>query len=661
MAKDADFKLKLFLFLMAFALYANTIGFDYAWDDSIVITENPRVKKGISAIPDLFVKYHSDYKADKYGYRPITLCSFAIEYGLFKNTPAVSHFMNVIYFALLCMVMFGVLRKLFYKFGNLAPFLITVLYMVHPVHVEAVANIKSRDEIFALLFSLLSLSHFLNYGKSAQLKYLIYSVLLFVLAFLSKENAIVFLAIIPLTLLYPEGFGRIKQLVKPLLAILFLAIVSALILKLINSGSSGKQMSEGAGIYFEGGLLGNSFFYTDVFSTKIANALTVLLLYLKNFVWPLNLVYFYGYNVVPVASWSSPLVYVSLLLNLALIGFAVFRFKKYPEMAYGILFYFISISIYTHLFITLADTMADRFLFSPSLGLCIAVVFGAFHLFGMSLKDAKVSNFFSLQQNNTRSQKNFRMAFLLVALLLSIKTFTRNAVWKNDWTLTSGDMPRLENCSRAHNYYADNLKKKLMQNYNPEVENEMIQHYQKSIAISKEAYYSQLSLADYYNKTGRFNEAIVLLDTMLAIFPNQADPHFYMGDALYSAGNYTKAKTHLLKSLQLAPEVLITYFRLAITQSRLGEFEEAFKTVETARAKFSESSYIYEALGAIYFEKKEMELSTKATLEMLRFGADPQKVYGAVIGRYQTLKQDSLAKKYYVEAQSKGLFRQGGR
>src|SRR4051812_15570108 len=111
--KNTDNKIALALFLLAFLVFANTLNHEYTWDDSIVITENTRVQKGFKGIPDLFLKRNSDYKEDKYGYRPIVLTSFAIEYGIFGLNPKPGHFMNVLYFALLCMIMYKVLRKIF--------------------------------------------------------------------------------------------------------------------------------------------------------------------------------------------------------------------------------------------------------------------------------------------------------------------------------------------------------------------------------------------------------------------------------------------------------------------------------------------------------------------------------------------------------------------
>ena len=274
-------KIQFIIFSLAFLLYSNTLSFDYAWDDSIVITENAIVKKGLSGIPQLFIKSNSDYKSDKYGYRPITLTSFAIERQFFGDNANMSHFFNVLYFALLSVLMFNVLHKIFSSYSNLLPFIATLIFVVHPIHCEVVANIKSRDEIFAFLFSLLSLNSMVNYDSTRQIKQLLYSVLFFVLAFLSKESAIVFLVIMPLTLLYKHRFANFKKLMLPLVVSISLIIVCFVIVKLYTNSTVGVQESKGAGIYYENGILGNSFFYTDLLGGRLANAFLLLILYLK--------------------------------------------------------------------------------------------------------------------------------------------------------------------------------------------------------------------------------------------------------------------------------------------------------------------------------------------------------------------------------------------
>ncbi len=659
MFKTQDYQLKVILFVLAFALYANTIGHSYAWDDSIVITENPYVKKGFYGIPELFVKHNSDYKADKYGYRPITLLSFAIEYGLFKESPKFSHFMNLLYFAILCLILFNVLKQLFYQYSNLGPFLITLIFMAHPVHTEVVANIKSRDEILALLFSLLSLQVYLNYLKTNSTKYLFVSGAYFILGFLSKESALSFAGVLALVIFYAhKNSDNLKQM-RHLWFPVLLFFIAFIILKLSMNSSNGKETSQGAGIFYESGILGNSFFYTDLMNQKIANALLLLILYLKNFLWPVQQLYFYGFNQIPVAHWQDAIVLTSLLLHLFLIYLSIYYYKKKPEISFGLCFYFIGISFYLHVFRTLADTMADRFLFTPSLGMSIALVFALLRLFKIDIGKNDVHALFQNKKQNISNHAlhtSFKYLFIAVFVLLSLKTISRNKVWKNTYTLISTDMPHLEKCARAHNYMADELKNKLSQNFEKKTEIDMIEHYLKSIEISNESYYAYLGLGRYYLQIKKYDESIVQFKKMIELFPNAADPLYYMGDAYLNKNEANKAIPLLEKSLQLAPEVLITYLTLSTAYAKTQNFEKAIQTNNMAKSKFGESAKIYETYASIYFEKNDLNLSSQSMLETIRFGADAQLVYKIIIGRLQFKKQDSLAAFFYNDGRKKGIF-----
>lgn len=93
--------------------YADTFQFDYAWDDAIVILENDRVQKGFEGIPEVFRNIKSDEIQHRYGYRPITLMSFAIDVGLWGMDPKPAHVVNVLLYALGCVLLFRFLRLIF--------------------------------------------------------------------------------------------------------------------------------------------------------------------------------------------------------------------------------------------------------------------------------------------------------------------------------------------------------------------------------------------------------------------------------------------------------------------------------------------------------------------------------------------------------------------
>jgi hypothetical protein len=132
----------------------------------MVITENKFTQQGIKGIGDIF-KYERfrGYFGKQSGkltgerYRPLSIVSFAIEKSLFGSNKAISHLINVLLYALTGLLLYRVLLFMFPgDKGNKArtwffsiPFLATSFFLFHPLHVEVVANIKGRDEIFAFL------------------------------------------------------------------------------------------------------------------------------------------------------------------------------------------------------------------------------------------------------------------------------------------------------------------------------------------------------------------------------------------------------------------------------------------------------------------------------------------------------------------------------
>lgn len=185
---------------LAFFLYANSIGNGYNMDDELVTRKHKLASKGISAIPDIFTSpYYSDDMGYSYEYRPVVLTSFAIEHQLFGDKPGVSHFFNVLLYALTVVVLFRLLQRLFDGYSYWLSVLVTLLFVLHPLHTEVVASIKNRDEILALLFGLLAWSASLRYNQGGKIWHLLLAVVWLTVAMLSKVS------IAPLGVLVPLG------------------------------------------------------------------------------------------------------------------------------------------------------------------------------------------------------------------------------------------------------------------------------------------------------------------------------------------------------------------------------------------------------------------------------------------------------------------------
>ena len=206
------------LIIACFVFYGNTLHLKYAYDDLMVITGNQFTKEGFHGIGDILT---TDFFTGFFGkdqnmvsggrYRPLSLVTFALEYQFFGENPMIGHLVNVLLFSGVCILLLILLRKLAKSRGFKqeqgkwyfsVPFLVCLLFIAHPVHTEVVANIKSRDEILAFLFCLLTLYFSIKFLEDRKVKHALFSNLSFFLALLSKENSVTFLLVQPVTLYF---------------------------------------------------------------------------------------------------------------------------------------------------------------------------------------------------------------------------------------------------------------------------------------------------------------------------------------------------------------------------------------------------------------------------------------------------------------------------
>jgi len=360
----------MILSVISIGIYSASLDYDYVLDDKIVLSENDFVKSGWDGLSDIFTKesftgYLGQQKDLVVGarYRPLSIATFAIEHAYFGLNPWVGHLGNIILYALTAMVLFLTLthffpeRKKRWLFG--LPFIAALLFVLHPLHTEVVANIKSRDEIMALLFALLSLNALLKYANNKKWYYLLLAPLLFFMALMSKENALTFLAVIPLSLFVftDAKWKQIALMSTPLLisAAAFILIRYQVVGYLLDSG---KEVT---------GLLNNPFLEATP-GEKYATIFYTLGQYLKLLVYPHPLTHdYYPYHI-PLMSWGDIKVLASLVIYIAMGVFAIKTIRKRSVTAWGILYFLFTLSIVSNLFFPIGTFMNERFVYMSSVG-----------------------------------------------------------------------------------------------------------------------------------------------------------------------------------------------------------------------------------------------------------------------------------------------------
>lgn len=214
-------KLLLLLIVSCLVIYLRSIGNGYNLDDELVTIQHPLTapENGL----DLQAIFTSPYSIEKfgytYGYRPMVHLSFAIEHQLFGESPAMSHFVNLLLYVLTVLFLAYFLTQWlgaqhFFVIG-----LSSLFFAIHPLHVEVVASIKNRDELLAFLAALLALHAYLRLMVVFKIKYFILMFIFSVIALLSKKTAIPLIVLIPLLdIIYHQRFGKTTLLLwTPLL------------------------------------------------------------------------------------------------------------------------------------------------------------------------------------------------------------------------------------------------------------------------------------------------------------------------------------------------------------------------------------------------------------------------------------------------------------
>jgi hypothetical protein len=131
---------------VAIAVYAVALGNGFAFDDVVVIPGDVRVTGGqLGAL--LARPYWNDQALSLY--RPLTSLSFGLDWSISNGSAAWFHFTNILWHALASMLAFALLTRFF---RTVPALLGALVFALHPVHVEAVANVVGRSEPIAATF-----------------------------------------------------------------------------------------------------------------------------------------------------------------------------------------------------------------------------------------------------------------------------------------------------------------------------------------------------------------------------------------------------------------------------------------------------------------------------------------------------------------------------
>lgn len=596
--KEYKWYLYIIVFATSFGLYLNTLNHSFVLDDGMVIVNNKHVLDGIKGVKDIFSNsyLHGFDGKNVNTYRPISLFSFALENHFFGNSPSVYHFFNILSYSILCILVSKFIFQIFPENKAILPITIIGLFITHPVHSEVVSNIKSRDEIYSMLFGITSLIYLLKHDSNKNRASIYFSLLFFTLSILSKENTLTLIGIFPLTLYFFKEEKLTNAIIKStiyLIPILLFFILRLVILDDIILTNSVEAKWETP--------YNNTLFAANNYIEELATNFSIFLKYIQLSILPINLVSDYSINTFQIVNFSNIYAILGLASFSLLTYLAISTFKSRSKVSYSILFFLITFSITSNFIIKIPATLAERFLFLPSLGMIILITITLF--------------------KSTKSNSN-KSIFYLIPIIAIIGFYTnitlnRNKDWKDNYTLYSQDFKsnpesvriiaglaqekhkidvkiknknkKLQEGKITENLYLQTLKnypnkdfiyyklgylKFAMEDFNSAIE-----YFKKALPaknIKEHEVYYMLGLC--FENLNNNNESISNYEKAIELNPNEDEYWRHIGYVYFAAKKYKEAIDSFIKSVTIKGSSDINDLtNIAVSYHSIGDYSNAKK------------------------------------------------------------------------------------
>lgn len=515
----------------AVAMYANTLQNGYVLDDDGLLINNTLTESGWSAIKHVFsegyrstLTYH-----DLELYRPLPRLFFVIYWTLFPGNPLIPHLVNVMLFAVTVLLLFRLLYTIF-ELPFLTAFLSTLLFTVHPIHTEVVANAKSLDEILSLLLSLAGGYCVYQFLRTSHPRWLLFLILAFALSILSKENAIVTSLVLTSFVLIKHPSSHRTKGVLGLGVMIALAVPLLMRFQAIGFKAQPIELSTN--------------FLSGINSPleRLLMSLGVLSVYLQKLLLPIHLTCDASYH-----SFSNYSDFV-LSITLVALGLGLYIWETRQPSTFKYILHFsgawtlLNLIPFSNLFFLIGTDYAERLTYTPSIGMCVLLVY----LLSNLSKTTKSVQLWGYGINQTAA---YILGF--VFLLFFGLGVARNNDWKTNLTLFEADIATSPNSARLQAYYANALY--LQAEKHPSYVNTALAAYQEALHIYPNFAEVHHSLGILYGQLGDSTQAIQHLKQAISIKPNQFTFYNNLGDVLYKTNRLQEAEQVIRTAIKLNP------------------------------------------------------------------------------------------------------------
>ena len=540
------------LMAVTWLVFGQTLAHDFVnFDDHVYVYENPLVTKGLSAEGLIGAFTHTHAR----NWHPITTLSHMLDCQLWGLKPAGHHFTNVILHTIAVLLLFLVLRQMTGALWQSA--FVSVLFAIHPLHVESVAWVAERKDVLSVVFFMLTLAAYARYAQAPTLARYALVTLLFAFGLMSKPMLVTLPFVLLLLDYWPlarlssptsKVQTQLRSLIAekiPLFALSALSCIATLLVQRADPNAIDQLP----------------------FLWRMNNAFTSCVTYIWQMLWPTRLAVFYPYpdNRLHV---GEVIVAIALLITVSLV--VIFLRKTKPYLVTG-WFWYLGILVPVIGLIQVGEQAhADRYTYLPQIGLYIMIAWLVPDLLPDSVKRA--------------SRAVAAVAGTLAVVALGACAFVQTSYWKNSETLWNHTLAVTADNDVAHN----NIGFLLLQRGELD---EAILHFQSAVDIRSkktEVHYGlgaaliQNNLGNAFARKHFLDQAIGHFQEAIRLRPDYGDAYFNLGSVLFQEGRIDEAIVQWQKALAIQPRDAEAHRNLANAFRKQERLREAITEYDRA-------------------------------------------------------------------------------
>ena len=420
--------LPLWLCLLTLVVYANTFGLGFALDAVGLAQGDPRVQALTGQ--NLALIFQTDYwwpsSVDTL-YRPLTTLSFLLNHAV-SDGAAGYHAVNVLLHmgnVLLVFQLAAILLR-----DRKAAFFGAALWAVHPVVTESVANVAGRADLLATMAVLGGLLLYIRLPAASGEAWRRLAIALAagsLAGFFSKESAVV---LVGLMLLWDLTYGEGWSVARMRRAVAYGTVMGAVAVMLAARYAVFHAAPVPEMPFVDNPLRGAGFLVARWTAVKMVGMDLLLL------VWPVSLSSERGFHQIGLAGAADPAAWVALAAVVAILAAAVLRKRRDPVLFWAAGMFGLTLLPVSNLVVLIGATMAERFLYLPSIAFAIAVVALLFRV---------------------QSRLPVQAILAVVLVLLAGRTLARNGDWRDNLTLARADVGQAPRTARLREMLATSL------------------------------------------------------------------------------------------------------------------------------------------------------------------------------------------------------------